>query len=86
MVAVIQRNRHISVAQRLPVLRTRENDILHGAAPQLFYSLFPQHPAHRIRHIALSRTVRTHNPRDPVVKIKYDLVRKGFKPLYLYAF
>ena len=86
MVRVVQGDGHRGVAQRPPVLRAGEDDILHASAPQLLDPLLPQDPAHSVRHIALTAPVGTHDPGDTIVKIKHDLICKRFKALYLYTF
>ena len=85
-VSVIQCDRHIGIAQRLPHLRTGKNNVLHGRAPKLFYLLFPQHPAHRIRHVAFAGAVRPHNAGNAVVEFKGNFIGKGLKALYFYTF
>ncbi len=86
MVRIVQCDGHIGVTQWLSVLCTRENDILHAGASQLLYTLLPQYPADSIRHIALSASVGSHDSGNPVVKLKIDLICKGFKTLYFNAF
>ena len=53
------------------------------AAPELLDPLLAQNPAHGVRHVALSASVRSDDARDPVMKIEYDLVCKGLESLYL---
>ena len=81
MVRIVQRNRHIGIAQGLAGLRARKNNVLHRRPPKLLDSLFPKHPADSVRHIAFAAAVGSHNSRYPVMKLKDKLVCKGFKSL-----
>ena len=82
MIGIIKGNRHIRIPQRLPCLRTRKNDILHGCPSQLLDPLLSQHPAHSIRNITLSTAIRSYNARNAIMKLKFDLVCKGFESVY----
>ena len=81
MIAVIHGNGHIGIAQRLPILRSGKDHILHGSAAELLCTLLSQHPAHRVRHIALPAAVRPHNPGNAIVKVENYLVGKGFETI-----
>ena len=85
VVRIVQRNCHIGKAQRFSQLCSGKNNILHGCAAQLFDALFSEHPADRVRDIALSASVRSDDPRDSVVELKPHFVRKGFESLYFNA-
>ena len=86
MIRVVKSNGNIGVAQWLPVLCSRENDILHTGAAQLLYPLFAKHPADRVGHITLAAPVGSHNSGNAVMKLKCNLVCKGFKSKYFYTF
>ena len=85
MVAVIQRNRHIGIAQRFSQFGTGKNNVLHRCAAQLLDSLLAQHPAHGVCNITLSAAVWSDNTGDSVVELKQDFIGKGFKPVYFYT-
>jgi hypothetical protein len=54
-----------------------KNYILHTAAAQVFYTLFPKNPADRINYIALPATVWTNNNRNPVLfELQIDRMAK----------
>jgi len=76
MVGIIQCNRYIRIAERFPVLRTRKNNILHGRPTQLLDRLLSKYPAHRIRNVTFSTSVRSYNARDSLVEFKYNFVCK----------
>ena len=74
MIGIVQRDGNIGKAHRFSGLCSGKDDILHGGAAQLPDALFPQHPAHRVRDIALAAPVRSYNGSDPVMKLKIDLI------------
>ena len=84
-VGVVDREQHLRVALRFARLRAAENDVLHLAAAQRLRRLLPQHPAHRVRDVALARAVRPDDGRDAVVEAELCAVGEGFEPLYLQA-
>jgi hypothetical protein len=55
-------------------------------SPQLFDLLLAQNPADRVGDIALAAAVGAYDSRDPVMKVKSDLVGKRFKALDLDTF
>ena len=70
-----------------PTLAICTKDLnLHGSAAELLCTLLSQHPAHRVRHIALTASVGADNPGDSVVEFKFYLVRKGLESLQLNSF
>ena len=77
---------NISKAKRPARLRPRKNNILHRGPAQLLDSLLTQHPPDRIRDIALSASVRSHNSGDAVVEFKFNLVGKGLEALNFNTF
>ena len=79
MIGIIDRQCDGGIAERLPVLCPGEDDILHIGATQRFGALFPEHPPHRIRDIALAAAVRSDDSHDSAVKFQRRLVRKGFE-------
>ena len=83
MVGIVQRNRHISIPQRLSHFRPGKDHILHGRAAKLLDPLLTQHPSDCICHITFTRAVRTHNTRNAVMKFERDLICKGFKSMHL---
>ena len=83
MIGVVERDRNIRIAERLAVLRSCENNILHGRTSKLLRALFSEHPAHRIRDVTLTASVWSDNTGDSVVKFKHDFVGKGLKSMYL---
>ena len=76
VVRVVQGDGHRGEALGLSQLRAGENHVLHAGSPQLLYLLLSQHPADRVRHVALATAVGAHYAGDAVVKLKYDLVGK----------
>ena len=80
-VSIIQRYGNISKAKRPARLCPREDDILHRRPAQLLDSLLSKHPPDRVRHIALSAAVRSHDSGDAIVEFKFNLVCKGLKAL-----
>src|SRR5699024_3123261 len=86
MIRVIESNSYRSVTERLPVLRTGEDHILHAAASELFDSLLTEDPSYSVRYITLAASVRSHNTGNAIMKIKFYLVCKGFKSLHFNVF
>src|SRR6476620_560012 len=50
-----------SHAARRPISRALEDDILHFAATEVFYTLLPEHPGNGISDIALAAAVGPHD-------------------------
>ena len=86
MIAVVQSNGNIGVAQRFSGLCSRENNILHAGTTQLLDALFSQHPSYRVRNVTLTAAVRSYDTGDSVVELKYDLIGKWFEPVDLNTF
>ena len=86
MVGVIQSDRHIGIAQRFSHFGSGKNNILHGSTTELLDPLLSQNPADSICNIALTASVRAHDPRDPIMKFKHDFIGKGFKSMDLNTF
>ena len=59
--AVGQRQAHLGHRQRLGLVGAVEDHVGHGAAAQRLRALFAQHPADRVRHVALAAAVRAHD-------------------------
>ena len=76
MVAVVQSNGNISIAQRLSGLCSRENNILHTGTAQLFDALFTQYPSYRIRNVTFTAAVRSYDTGNSVVELEYNLIGK----------
>ena len=49
---------------------------LHGRPTQLLDRLLSKYPAHRIRNVTFSTSVRSYNARDSLVEFKYNFVCK----------
>ena len=86
VVGIVQCDSHVSISHGLSRFRAGKYDVLHGGAAQLLDPLLAQHPADSVRHIALSAAVGPYDSRDPVMKVKSDLVGKRFKALDLDTF
>ena len=86
VVGIVQGDGYGGIAQRPPKLRAGKNDILHTGASQLLRPLFAQHPAHRIRHVALAASVGAHDAGDSVVEFQQRPIGERLKSLYLNAF
>ena len=86
MVRVVKRNGYRGITERLPVLRTGEDHILHAPSTELFDSLLAENPSYSVRHITLAASIRSHNTGNAIVKIKFYLVCKGFKSLHFNVF
>ena len=86
MIRIVQSDRDRCITQRLAVLCTGKDHILHAPAAQLFHPLFAQNPAHGVRHITLPASIGTYDASDPVMEIEFYFICKGFKSLYFYVF
>ncbi len=83
MGAVVQCQRHLCHPQRSAVRTSGKNDILHLAAPQIFYTLLTQHPTNAVHYIGLPTAIRPHNSRNSTGKFKFHFIGKGLKSLNL---
>ena len=85
-VGVIDVQRHRRHPERLSGLSAAEDDVLHFAAAQSAGRLFAEHPANRVRNVALPRSVGADDGGDAVVEIEPCAVRKGFEALNIERF
>ena len=85
-VRIIQGNGHGGKPQRLPVLGTGKNNVLHVSAAKLPGALLAKHPSHGIRHITLSAAVRSHNACHTLVQLQPYFIGKGLKALNFHTF
>ena len=83
---VIQHKRNLGIAERLALLRTCKNDILHFSATESFCTLLAQHPSYSIGNITLTAAVRSNNGSYPLMNLDNRFIGKGFKALQLYSF
>ena len=86
MIRVVHRDRYISVTERLTVLCSCKDDILHACTTQLLGTLFAKYPADCIGNITFSTTIRSYNAGNAVMKIKYDLICEGLESIHFNAF
>ena len=83
MIRIIQRNRHIRITEWLAVFRTCKNNVLHGRPTKLLGTLLTKYPTHCVGNITLSTSIRSYNPCNPIMEIKYDFIGKRLKSMYL---
>ena len=86
MIRVVHRDRYISITERLTVLCSCKDNVLHARTTQLLGTLFTKYPADRIGNITLSTAIRSYNAGDAVMKIKYDLICEGLESIHFNAF
>ena len=86
MVRIIECDRNICVAEGLTIFRSRKDNILHRGSSKLLDRLFSKDPAYCVRNVTLAASVRSYDSRNSFMKIKYDLVGKRFKAVYLNTF
>ena len=68
-------------AERLALVRSRENDVVHRAAAQRLRALLSEHPANRVDDVRFSAAVRPDNRRDARRKSDARAVREAFEPV-----
>ena len=86
MIAVVQRNRHIGIAQRFSQFGTGKNNVLHVSASKLLGALFSKDPADRITYVAFSTAVGANDSRNSIMKFEIDFLCKGLKPVHFNIF
>ena len=62
------------------LVTSREDDVLHGLASELFDALFPHDPTQRIDDIALATAVGTYHRTDSLRELNCGLVYEGLEP------
>ena len=79
LVAVVEEQRYFTVRKRLSALRSRENNVLHGATAKSLCRLFAQHPTYRVGYVAFAASVRSDYRRYPVPELYFGSVRERFE-------
>ena len=82
-VVVFKDEGNLAVAEGLALLGAVEDHVGHAGAAQGFGGLLPQHPAHRVADVALSRAVGPDNAGNAFAKHNLRPLRKGLEPIQL---
>ncbi len=77
--AITEGERDLGETDRLARVASVENDVGHFAAAERFGGLFAENPAHGIKQIGFSATVRADNGGDALVKIKSRFIGERFE-------
>ena len=77
--AIRKSQRDLSKTHRLARVGAVENDVGHLVATKRFGGLFPQDPAHGVKHIGFSATVWPDNSGNAFVKIEDRFVGERFE-------
>ena len=83
---VVKNQRYLGHAQSPPGRAAGEDDILGLRSAQVADILLAQHPADRIRDIALSTAIRPNDCRDSLIKIYFYFIRKRFETIRFQPF
>ena len=81
LVFIVKDQGNFAVAQGLPPLGAAEDHVLHAGAAQGPGVLLSEHPAHRVRDIAFSGSVRSHDGGDAFLEDDLSPLRKGLEPV-----
>ena len=86
LAVIIKNKRNLRYTQRMARDTAGEDDILRLQAAQIADILLSQHPAYRIRDIALAAAIRTDNRRNALIEFYFDFVCKGLEAICLQTF